>query len=279
MILPHLCLLRVWGSGIWTSTRSYLYPYANLNSATVACTFGSSASNSETPLLRQAEQEQGTNRNFKLCVHLQSSRTQFARESMAFAAMSDRRLAPSPAVLALMLLILTSGSWGKTIPRRRLDDNTYSDGGSSSSGSSKGSSSSGSSSGSSKTSTSNSAVSRSSGDSSDSGGISYSKNLLASRIQAANTQGSVTGDPVLTAFDGQRFEFHGEADRFYDLVSEKGVFQVFPPRPSGHDGQRHALLCFDGMSFAAAAFLLSEFFQLMTEAERNLPFECRFRRS
>jgi hypothetical protein len=38
--------------------------------------------------------------------------------------------------------------------------------------------------------------------------------------------GSVKGDPVLTAFSGQQFEFHGKAEHYYNLVSEPGVFQV-----------------------------------------------------
>lgn len=40
------------------------------------------------------------------------------------------------------------------------------------------------------------------------------------------SKGSVKGDPILTAFDGQQFEFHGLGDHYYNLVSEPGVFQV-----------------------------------------------------
>lgn len=39
-------------------------------------------------------------------------------------------------------------------------------------------------------------------------------------------KGSVKGDPVLTAFDGQEFEFHGKPNHFYNLASQPGVFQV-----------------------------------------------------
>jgi hypothetical protein len=46
-----------------------------------------------------------------------------------------------------------------------------------------------------------------------------------------SVNGSVKGDPVLTAFDGQRFEFHGEGDHYYNLASETGQFQVlYKPR-------------------------------------------------
>lgn len=42
----------------------------------------------------------------------------------------------------------------------------------------------------------------------------------------SKNKGSVKGDPILTSFDGQQFEFHGKGDHFYNLVSEPGVFQV-----------------------------------------------------
>eukprot|EP00884_Botryococcus_braunii_P006893 jgi/Botrbrau1/16204/Bobra.160_1s0005.1 len=40
------------------------------------------------------------------------------------------------------------------------------------------------------------------------------------------SSGSVKGDPVLTAFDGQEFEFHGIAGHHYNLASLPGVFQL-----------------------------------------------------
>jgi hypothetical protein len=72
---------------------------------------------------------------------------------------------------------------------------------------------------------------------------SYSRNFAASPLRAANRNASVTGDPVLSAFDGQEFEFHGQADHFYNLVSEKNAFQV-PFKMPGHIMQfSNVLLC------------------------------------
>lgn len=49
---------------------------------------------------------------------------------------------------------------------------------------------------------------------------------LLQRQREDRSRGSVKGDPVLTAFDGQEFEFHGKPDHFYNLASEPGAFQV-----------------------------------------------------
>jgi hypothetical protein len=56
-------------------------------------------------------------------------------------------------------------------------------------------------------------------------------------------KGSVSGDPVLSAFDGQRFEFHGKAEHFYNLASEAGVFQVLHIVLSRCCPTTHCLYC------------------------------------
>jgi hypothetical protein len=63
----------------------------------------------------------------------------------------------------------------------------------------------------------------------DAGPYNQNSNKVGTQLNSGaddKNKGSVKGDPVLTAFDGQQFEFHGEGDHFYNLASEPGVFQV-----------------------------------------------------
>eukprot|EP00884_Botryococcus_braunii_P019995 jgi/Botrbrau1/667/Bobra.0161s0051.1 len=63
----------------------------------------------------------------------------------------------------------------------------------------------------------------------DAGPYNVNSNKVGTQLNNGadvKNKGSVAGDPVLTAFDGQRFEFHGEGDHYYNLASESGVFQL-----------------------------------------------------
>lgn len=46
------------------------------------------------------------------------------------------------------------------------------------------------------------------------------------KCEGEDCKGGGKGDPVFTAFDGREFEFHGQPGHFYNLVSEKGAFQL-----------------------------------------------------
>eukprot|EP00884_Botryococcus_braunii_P017399 jgi/Botrbrau1/4342/Bobra.0232s0031.1 len=59
------------------------------------------------------------------------------------------------------------------------------------------------------------------------GSITNNNNGGSVTNNGGNT-GSGTGDPLIQAFDGSRFFFHGEPGKVYNMISDDEVFQVLP---------------------------------------------------